>query len=321
MDGLDREHRARMTSGPNTLGGPDRKLFLGFDPGGGDGFGVAVLDGNAPRAATVSSVAEAVQWAVEQCGDQMPVAAGIDSLLHWSDGRAGWRPADKKLREAYPAVRSSVVSPNGLYGSMAIGGMALALRLRHRCPGILLNETHPKVLMHARGAAPYTDDAPSEAIKWFAKQAGLALPGGATGHELDALVSAWATREGLAQDWPDLVTDDPSLVFPAGPVSYLWPELPASKARPDPDIGVPLTAMKATQRPTRQPGQTVNVGYENRNRQVVVRCTALPGDDQGHSVYVLRCGVCGHEYGAHGFDIFQRRCPKHDGGAPGLRFE
>jgi hypothetical protein len=49
-----------------------------------------------------------------------------------------------------------------------------------------------------------------------------------------------------------------------------------------------------------------------------VRKTDEPGNDHQQRVYVLRCEVCQHEYGANGSDIWQRRCPQHDNGAPGL---
>jgi len=29
---------------------------------------------------------------------------------------------------------------------------------------------------------------------------------------------------------------------------------------------------------------------------------------------------CGHEYGANGSDIFQRKCPKCQGGKPGIEY-
>jgi hypothetical protein len=63
---------------------------------------------------------------------------------------------------------------------------------------------------------------------------------------------------------------------------------------------------------------TTEPGYRNRNGQVVIRSTHLAGTDHYQYVYVLRCGNCGHEYGANGSDIFQRRCPNCQGGAPGL---
>ena len=49
-----------------------------------------------------------------------PAAAGIDTLLYWETGKSGWRSADRLLRQAYPAVEKSVISPNALYGAMAI---------------------------------------------------------------------------------------------------------------------------------------------------------------------------------------------------------
>ena len=67
---------------------------------------------------------------------------------------------------------------------------------------------------------------------------------------------------------------------------------------------------------------TTEPGYVNRNGQRVVRATGLPGNDHLQRIYVLRCGqdVCGNEYGANGSDIFQRRCPSCQGGAPGLAY-
>jgi hypothetical protein len=61
-------------------------------------------------------------------------------------------------------------------------------------------------------------------------------------------------------------------------------------------------------------------GYENRNRQTVVRPTGLQGTDHGQEVYVLRCSYCKHEYGANGPDFYLRRCPVCQGGAPGLHY-
>jgi hypothetical protein len=65
-------------------------------------------------------------------------------------------------------------------------------------------------------------------------------------------------------------------------------------------------------------GATTQVGYTNRNRQTVLRATGLPGTDHLQYIYVLRCGDCGHEYGANGSDTHQRKCPECQGGLPGL---
>jgi hypothetical protein len=201
--------------------------FLGFDPGGSHNFGVAILDGITATATTVSSIAAAISWATLECGSKTPIAAGIDTMLHWCDGPGRWRPADIRLRAAYPAARSSIISPNGLYGSMGTGGMGLALRLRERWPDIALNETHPKVLAFGIRHERHKDSDPMAAIAWYAEYSGLDLSKLSNHHELDAMLSAWATREGVAHGWGDLVTDDPTLILPAGRVTYLWPDFHA----------------------------------------------------------------------------------------------
>lgn len=61
-------------------------------------------------------------------------------------------------------------------------------------------------------------------------------------------------------------------------------------------------------------------GYVNRNGQTVVKATGLAGNDHLQYVYVLKCGRCSHQYGAKGSDIFQRKCPRCQGGAPGLPY-
>jgi hypothetical protein len=125
-------------------------IYLGFDPGGDRKFGVAVIDGGSIRTSTVSSVDDAVEWAIGECGSRQPTAAGIDTLLHWATSKSGMRPCDRQLGSTYRLMKNSIMSPNSLYGAMAIGGMALALRLRRMWPELVLNETHPKLLLFAR---------------------------------------------------------------------------------------------------------------------------------------------------------------------------
>ncbi|HTW81300.1 MAG TPA: hypothetical protein VME23_17265 [Terracidiphilus sp.] len=71
----------------------------------------------------------------------------------------------------------------------------------------------------------------------------------------------------------------------------------------------------------RPAGYSTRPGYVNHRGQVVIRNTGLPGTDRGQAVYQLGCSTCGHVYGANGSDIHLRRCPMHDRGAPGLRYE
>lgn len=66
---------------------------------------------------------------------------------------------------------------------------------------------------------------------------------------------------------------------------------------------------------------TTRVGYKNRNGQKNLGRTVPPraGNDYGQYVYIMRCLKCGKNYGANGSDIFQRKCPFHQGGKPGLK--
>lgn len=66
--------------------------------------------------------------------------------------------------------------------------------------------------------------------------------------------------------------------------------------------------------------KTTQPGYVNRNGQVVIRNTGLPGSDFGQVIYQLGCSLCGHIFGANGSDIFERKCPKCQNGTPGLDF-
>ena len=58
-------------------------------------------------------------------------------------------------------------------------------------------------------------------------------------------------------------------------------------------------------------------GYCNEDGQEVIRKTTRSGP-QNQRVFVMRCRVCGHEYGAYGCDTDIRRCPKCQDGLPGL---
>ncbi|TAH51076.1 MAG: hypothetical protein EYC67_02125 [Betaproteobacteria bacterium] len=71
-----------------------------------------------------------------------------------------------------------------------------------------------------------------------------------------------------------------------------------------------------------QAGQspTTAIGYVNRNRQRCDGHRGLAGNDHAQRAYALYCLDCGHTYGANGSDIFQRRCPNCQRGAPGIPY-
>jgi hypothetical protein len=59
------------------------------------------------------------------------------------------------------------------------------------------------------------------------------------------------------------------------------------------------------------------IGYRNPDGQEIVRKTDV-GGPEGQRIYVLRCTVCGHQYGAYGFDADIRRCPECQDGPRAL---
>ena len=64
--------------------------------------------------------------------------------------------------------------------------------------------------------------------------------------------------------------------------------------------------------------RTTERGFTNRNGQINLGCTTRPGNDNNQYIYVMHCSDCEKNYGANGSDIFQRKCPYHQGGRQGL---
>ncbi len=64
------------------------------------------------------------------------------------------------------------------------------------------------------------------------------------------------------------------------------------------------------------------IGYINRNQQLCTGHRKVPGTDHGQVSYRMLCLAinCGELYGANGTDIFQRKCPACQGGAPGIEY-
>jgi len=206
-------------------------IILGFDPGSTTGVSVLRIPADGSTTAetdSVASVDDAIDWAVNECRGETPTAAGIDTFLCWSTERSGWRRIDLKLRNAFPDVRASVFSGNSAYGAMAVQGVAIALRLRERWPSFILNESHPQVLYHALTSKVYMRDDIPTMTAWL--QQNFCLENKCTiknEHEWDALISTWATWQGLSGNWTaDLVPDlgGNQLLFPVGPVAYYWPQ-------------------------------------------------------------------------------------------------
>jgi hypothetical protein len=71
----------------------------------------------------------------------------------------------------------------------------------------------------------------------------------------------------------------------------------------------------------REDKETTKPGFLNPNGQKNLGRTEPPikGTDHGQYVYIIQCIRCGLIYGANGSDIWERKCPKCQGGKPGIR--
>jgi hypothetical protein len=67
-------------------------------------------------------------------------------------------------------------------------------------------------------------------------------------------------------------------------------------------------------------GSTVKKGKLNKNSQRCCGTLDVPGTDKNALAYKMECTLCGFVYGANGGDVFERKCPNCQGGAPGIRF-
>jgi len=65
---------------------------------------------------------------------------------------------------------------------------------------------------------------------------------------------------------------------------------------------------------------TTQIGYVNRNNQRCEGHRGVAGTGHCSTAYKMVCQICFHVYGANSTDVFQHKCPKHGGGAPGIPF-
>jgi len=67
-------------------------------------------------------------------------------------------------------------------------------------------------------------------------------------------------------------------------------------------------------------GTTTKVRYVNKRKQECLGHRDRAGTDYNQRAYKMRCGHCEHIYGANGSDVHHRRCPKCQGGKPGIPY-
>jgi hypothetical protein len=216
-------------------------FIVGYDPGGAGAHGIAALEVRAEgthwspvglKLRLVRSLHDALAWQQDACRGRI-VAAGIDTLTEWNSGDGGWRPADLWLRAKYPAVAKSVVSPNSIYGSMAVNGAAFLTLLapRFRSDGTMVTEAHPKVCFFAMTGKKHAwVDDKSGMVAWLTRELGVGESAGFDDkdHCFDAGIALLAALRGANREWPiDLhalpreVDDDRVQFF--GQTHYWWP--------------------------------------------------------------------------------------------------
>jgi predicted Zn-ribbon and HTH transcriptional regulator len=61
-----------------------------------------------------------------------------------------------------------------------------------------------------------------------------------------------------------------------------------------------------------------DIGDKNLNRQELLAKTAHAGTDHNARIWAAQCSDCGHVYGVNGSDFHDRKCPKCQGGKPGI---
>lgn len=206
-------------------------VIVGYDPGGNGVHGVAELQVKDGRAAALSTRTLETSEDVIAAIERLPsiAALGVDTLTCWSTGTSGWRPADRWLRQRYTAVQPSVMTPNGLFGSMGLNGMGVLIAARRRFSDVSITETHPKVLYWQLSGKKYeyeTFKTGMDAV--LAGVLGISVAPG-TEHEWDAAISAFAALEGMAGRWShDLhqlpIIKGERLITPCGITHYFWPE-------------------------------------------------------------------------------------------------
>jgi hypothetical protein len=206
-------------------------LVVGYDPGGNGAHGVAELQFEDGEATTLSMRTLETTEDVISVIEGLPslAALGVDTLTCWATGVSAWRPADRWLRQRYKPVQGSVMTPNGLFGSMGLNGMSVLIAARLRFADVLITETHPKVLYWQLSGRKYEYQTSKTTMNGLLAGAlGISVTS-ETEHEWDAAVSAFAALQAILRRWPHDLHELPTvkgerLITPCGTTHYFWPE-------------------------------------------------------------------------------------------------
>lgn len=196
--------------------------FVGFDPGGKDKFGWAIVlahdvELEMKDGGVCSNAEEAMKAVLEWLNKQnasLPLGVGIDAPLYWIS--KGDRSADQHVRKLVIEKRgtsSNVNSVNSLRGACLVQGV-FAARIAHKnWPRTQITEAHPKALLRVD----------TDASEWAKGLSGIAN----VEHIRDAAIAAYAAHSLVIgrNGWIDLADGDLDPFFPGGnKVSYFFPD-------------------------------------------------------------------------------------------------
>jgi hypothetical protein len=194
----------------------DKKLFVGFDPGGEKAFGWAVLEATQQGLRFVAGdTVTGAPTAIAQASavlPKVPVAVGIDAPLFWVP--EGDRNADSLVRTLVCEAggQSGTVSHvNSLRGACLVQGVLIARLSHERWPSAQITEAHPKALLRVSAEA----HAFASALQAVSE------------HVRDAALGAYAAHAFVAKSvgWHDLAMQERVLFFPGGTkVAYWFPK-------------------------------------------------------------------------------------------------
>jgi hypothetical protein len=194
-------------------------VLLGFDPGGINSFGWAMLhlDEAGEFVRLITGVASNVPDAVRNAGQSaasVPAGVGIDAPLFWVE--EGGRRADSHVRNRVVAAgghAGTVSSVNSLRGACLVQGILTARLVAALWPSAVVTEAHPKALLRLYAEA---DCFVTKHLQPICEE-----------HERDATlaaVAAWAAVTAHSS-WCNRVLTEVAPFFPGGrEVSYWFPQ-------------------------------------------------------------------------------------------------
>jgi predicted nuclease with RNAse H fold len=197
------------------------RYIVGFDPGGINAFGWAVLSGARDQltfiaSGTCSSAKDAIEDVSAKC-PLPPVAVGIDAPLVWA--KSGDRKCDETVRglvlnaalaTGTRASSGTVSHVNSIRGACLVQGVLVATFAAERWPRTQITETHPKALRWIYPGLRIQHGCPSDIES--------------RDHEWDAVIAAYSAFQFVqrTEGWSDLYESELEKFLPSNYSATYW---------------------------------------------------------------------------------------------------